>query len=309
MMAEGAPSFVCSRTFLPPTSDMKSTSTHPFKISGRSARGLILGPMGEPPAVPANYRNQILTALLRDSNPWPANFDSPHTFVGNWEEPEFVVKQDPSLMKHLQVRDWRKAPRWTQDGSVLILDLVLGIAALVLMYRLGTLLLLGFLVGLLVPLLVTGIGLYVLITWQGRIAWKRALNAAQPALELRAAHTESVRYIGNLPDSETEQLAQIRSTPGIGHHGVWDCAVLLQEKAPLVAFINQYSRFYTPQNTNNELVETLGGKLAAATSRVQQIDTEIRTKTTHAAAIHAALHIGITDEERAERASRHPYDS
>lgn len=253
--------------------------------------------------MPAKYRNQILTALLRQSNPWPANFDSPHTFVGNWEEPEFVVKKDPSLMKHLQVRDWLKTPRWAQDGSVLLLNFVLGIAALFLIYRLATLIPMGFFFQLLAPLGVTGIGLYLLITWQGRFAWKRALNAAQPALEWRTAHAESVRYIGNLPDPEADQLAQIRSTPGIGHHDIWDCALLLQEKAPLVTFINQYSRFYTPQNTNSELVETLGGKLAAATSRVKQIDNEIQTRTTHAAAIHAALHIDITDEERA---SLHP---
>ncbi len=308
-MTERAPKFVCSRIFPPPTSDMKSNSTLPYKISGRSARGLILGPMGEPPEVPAKYRSQILTALLRHSNPWPASFDSLHTFVGNWDEPEFVVKMDPSLMKHLQVMDWLKTPRWAQDGSVILLNFVLGIVALVLTYRLGTLLQLGFLLGLLAPLGATGIGLYALITWQGRIAWKRALNTAKPALEWRAAHADSVRYIGNLPVPEAKQLAQIRSTPGIGHHGVWDCALLLQEKAPLAAFIDQYSKFYTPQITNDDLVETLGAKLAAATSRVKLIEDEIRIKTTHAAAIHAALHIDITDEERAERASRDPYDS
>ena len=288
---------------------MKSTSTHPYKISGRSARGLILGPMGEPPEVPAKYRNQILTALLRHSNPWPATFDSPQTFVGNWAEPQFVVKKDPSLMKHLQIRDWLKAPRWAQGGSILLLNFVLGVAALFVLYRLATLLPLGSFVQLLAPLGVAGIGLYVLITWQGRIAWKRAMHAAKPALEWRAAHADSVRYIGNLPAPEAEQLAQIRNTPGIGHHGIWDCALLLQEKAPLVAFINEYSRFYTPQKTNDELVETLGGKLAAATSRVRKIDNEIRTTTTQAAAIHAALHVDITDGDRADRAARQPLDS
>ena len=249
-----------------------------------------------------------MTEVLRHSNPWPANFDSPHTFVGNWQEPEFVVKKDPSLMKHLQVMDWLKAPRWAQDGSVILLNFVLGIATLFLLYRLATLLPMGLFLQLLTPLVVTCIGIYALITWQGRIAWRRALNVARPALEWRAAHADSVRYIGNLPKPEAEQLAQIRSTPGIGHHGIWDCAILLQERAPLVAFIEQYSKFYTPQETNDDLVERLGGKLAVATSRVQQIDEEIRIKTTHAAAIHAALHIDITDEERAERASRHPYD-
>lgn len=278
-----------------------STSTHSFKIAGRSARALIIGPPGTPAEESGRYPTRTLTALLRNSSPWPTNFDSPHTFAGNWAEPEFVVERDPLVMRHLQVSDWLKTPRWAQDGKPILMDAVLAIAALVLMYSLGALLPLGPMAQLLIPIAVTGIGLYLLITWQGRIAWKQALTAAQPALEWRAAHADSVRYIGNLPAAEAERLAQIRKTPGIGHHDIWDCVLLLQEEAPLTAFISEYSRFYSPQNANTELVEALGAKLKAARSRVQQIDNEIRTKTSNAAAIRAAINDEITEEERASR--------
>lgn len=281
-----------------------STKNYTFKISGRSARNLILGPLRAPSWAAKSDQQDQLISLLSQQGPRTAEFDTPRTFAGNWDESEFVVKRNPMTMRYPHVNDWLKIPWWAYDGSLILMNFALAIVALVLLYRVETLLPLGTVFGFLAPWGVTGIGMYLLVTWQGHALWKRIVQQAQPALDWRAAHAESVRYIGNLPAPEAEQLAQIRKTPGIGHHDIWDCALLLQEKAPLEAFISEYSRFYDPQNTNTELVETLGAKLKAARSRVQQIDTEIRTKTNNAAAISAAINDEIAEEVRAYRGAQ-----
>lgn len=278
-----------------------TTNNYTFKISGRSARNLILGPLRVPTWAAKKDQQDQLISILSQQGPRTAEFDTPHTFAGNWDGPEFVVKRHPLTMRYPHVNDWLKTPGWAYDGSIILMNIALAITALILLYRVETFLPLGTVYGLLAPWGVTGIGMYLLVTWQGHALWKRIVQQAQPALEWRSSHADSVRYIGNLPAPEAEQLAQIRKTPGIGHHDIWDCALLLQERAPLAAFIGEYSRFYDPQNTNTELVETLGAKLKAARSRAQQIDNEIRTKTSNAAAIRAAINEEITEEVRASR--------
>ena len=220
---------------------------------------------------------------------------------------------------YLRTRKWLKLPRWANDFLFLLADLVLGVGALWVLYPLLWPVLAqaqaqapgpvpGSVFALLIPLLMIGAGLYGFNTWMGRTAWKQAVTSAWPALQWRVRHADSVRYIGDLPSAQAERLAEIRMAPGITRAEVWDCALLLQEEVPLVAFLERYSGFYTPKEATDTAMEALGGKLAAARSRVQQIQEQIRSTTTHAVATYAFFEIDITDEERAARAARCPWD-
>ena len=274
---------------------MKSRNATPYKTSRKRALQLA--------------RGSSVVDFLPATSPKPSGFDSFYTFAGNWSDSEFVVKRNPALMNYLKVSDWLKRPHWAKQANIVLINAIAGISLVVLSHRVATTMPWGILFEILAPFVVTSLALLLINIWLGRVIWKQAMVAARPALEWRAANADAVRFVGNLPAIESEQLAQIRKTPGIGHPDIWECSLLLEEKAPLTSFISEYSRFHTPHTTNNELLDALGQKLTAARSRIQQIDQEIQAKTAHTAAIHAALYIDITDEERAARAARRPYDS